>query len=199
VKEGLSIIIPSCAEKNIGIMKVKCLSLFPQAQIVIGNDLQRQGKGYIIKDSMYKVLGGIIVFIDGDLDIHPRMIKRLLPFLEDYDIAVGSKGIGGLPFNRKIITLLSRIYIKLLFNLDVTTQTGIKAFRRYRIPEWGVNGFAFDIEVLAKAKKLGMKMVEVPVEAKSTKSKSMGVLWRAFLDSLKIWYRLYCRNEKTKI
>jgi len=194
----ISIIIPSCAEKNIGIMKVKCRALFPEAQIIIGNDVEKRGKGYIIKDSIYKSLHGIIVFIDGDMDIEPRMINRLLPFIDDFDIVVGSKSIGGYPFRRKLLTWLSRIYIKLLFNLDCDTQTGIKAFKRYKIPEWHISGFAFDMEVLAKAKRLGLSMVEVPVEAKSTKQKSIGVVWRTLLESLKIWYRLSCQSEKTR-
>jgi hypothetical protein len=173
-------------------MKVKCLSLFPHAQIIIGNDVQKQGKGYIIKDSIYKSLHSIIVFIDGDLNINPIMIKRLLPFLEDgyYDIVVGCKGISGLPFNRKLLTLVSRIIIKILFNLDVSTQTGIKAFKRYKIPEWYSNRYMFDVEVLAKAKRKGMRIIEIPVEVEKIGDKSLKVIWRAFIDTLEIWWRL---------
>jgi choline kinase len=191
--QKISIVIPNAEEKNIELLKVECRILFPDAQIIIGNDIQRQGKGYTIKKHIYETNCKDIIFLDGDMDIHPRMINRLLPFLEDYHIVVGSKGIGKLPFRRKVITLLSRIYIKLMFNLDVDTQTGIKAFRRYCIPEWESKGFMFDVELLAKAKRRGLKMVEVPVEVKIAKQKSIGVLWKALIDSLKVWYQLLSR------
>ena len=195
----LSIIMPSCNEKNVELMKVECRLLFPDAQIIVGDDFARRGKGYIIKQSIYNALGDIIVFIDGDMDIHPRMILRLLPFLSDFDIVVGSKSICGYPLRRKLITWLSRLYIKLMFNLDVDTQTGIKAFNRFKVPQWSLTGFFFDVELLYLAKKEGISMVEVPIIAKSTKQKSMGVLWVTFVESVKVWFRLSFQSGAVKI
>ena len=124
------------------------------------------------------------------------MIKRLLPFLEDYDVVVGSKGIGNLPFNRKIITLLSRVYIRTMFGLSINTQTGIKAFNKNKILPWMSSHFVFDIELLYKLKHLGVRMIEVPIEVKNIGSKSLKILWGAFIDSLEIWWRLNVTTRK---
>jgi dolichol-phosphate mannosyltransferase len=196
----ISIILPSHNEPNIKEMIKMCQAEFPLARIIVAEDKQGEGKGYAtLKGIMYDqhfipwLAEDIAVFIDADGDIHPRMIKRLLPFVDDFPIVVGSKAIGPLPFRRKIITILSRLYIKIMFGLDVDTQTGIKAFRTSAIPAWSDKGWLFDIELLVKAKRAGLRMIEIPVDAYIHKNKSMGVLWKAFKDSLKIWYRLSSR------
>ena len=192
--KNLSIIIPSYNEKLIDLVVFECRLLFPQAQIIVGKDVLGNGKGWANKKSIFFSLGGVIALIDGDMDIHPKMIKRLLPYLDDYDIVVGTKGIKNIPLKRKVITILSRIYIRLLFGLKVDTQTGIKVFKRYKIPEWFTSGFSFDMELLAKAQRRGIRIVEVPIEAKVSKSKSIKVLFKTLLESLKIWYRLSFRD-----
>lgn len=175
-----------------------CKKLFPDAQVICSMDRGGRGKGWAIRKGVLASCHDIIVFLDADMDIHPRMIKRLLPFLEDYDIVVGCKGISGLPLSRKLITLASRIYIKLLFWLDVDTQSGIKAMHKHAITLWKTNGFAFDMEFLATAKKKGLKMAEVNIIAQVSKKKSLGVLCDTLGESLRIWYRLSFRKEEMK-
>jgi len=203
----LSIIIPSFNEPNIKNMICECQQLFPTARIIVGNDISGRGKGYATMEGVKHELRfipwlseDIIVFIDGDGDIEPRMIKRLLPFLDDYGIVVGKKCLRGFPLRRKIITTLSRIYIRLMFGLTIDTQTGIKAFRAGTIPWWESEKFLFDVEILVKAKRTGVRILEVPVDITAiSKTKSLGVLWIALVDSLKIWYRLFVPSAKTKI
>jgi glycosyltransferase involved in cell wall biosynthesis len=186
----MTIILPSFNEPRAHETMRLCKELYPHAQVIISPDAGGQGKGWSIRKGVLASLGEIIVMIDADGDIHPRMIKRLLPFLDDFDIVVGSKAIGPLAFHRKIITLLSRIYIKFMFNLDVDTQTGIKAFRRHSVMKYICHDFAFDMELLARANKRGARMIEIPIDAKIQKSKSLGVLWKTLISSLKIWFRL---------
>lgn len=202
----LTIIIPSYNEPRVNEVAWICQDLYPTARIIIGNDFHGHGKGYAVRKGLEinkrfiprKTFDEIIVIIDGDMDINPSMIARLIPFLDEYDIVVGSKPIGGMPISRKLITLCSRIFIKALFWLDVDTQTGIKAFRSRALPEWENDKFMFDVEILVKAKKRGAKILEIPIRATSTKSKSMGVLWRALKDILRIWYRLLFQSDAEK-
>ena len=187
----LDIIIPSYNEPRVNETARICNELFPEALVIVVRDWSGQGKGHSIDRGLKQVRGhDIICFIDGDMDIHPRMIKRLLPFMEDYDIAVGAKAIGNLTFRRKLITILSRIYIKIMFNTDVDSQTGIKVFKASAIPEWKDKGFMFDIEILCKAKRRGARIIEVPIEAVISKEKGLKVLWLALIGSIKIWFRL---------
>jgi len=186
----LTIILPSYKEPKAHDTLRKCKAEFPDAQVIISPDDTGRGKGWAVKKGVMAANGDVIALLDGDGDIHPRMLKRLLPFLEDWDIVVGSKNYTGMRFNRKIITLLSRTYIKVMFGLDFTTQTGIKVMRSNVLPYWESNGFMFDLEFLTKAYRSGYTIIEIPVIAKSTKSKSLEVIWASFLDSIKIWFRL---------
>jgi hypothetical protein len=183
----ISIILPTHNEPTAKKMLAQTKNEFPDDEIIQVNDTKGIGKGNSIRAGFSRAKNSIVCYIDGDGDIHPRMLKRLLPFTDEYDIVVGSKNIEGL-FWRKIITLLSRVYIKIMFGIPVETQTGIKVFKK--IPTWETNGFAFDIEILAKAKKSGWNMVEVPITARITKNVSFKVVIKTFLESLKIKYML---------
>ena len=186
----LSIIIPNHNSDKLNLVK-EAISLLPiNCQIIIADDPDGDGKGAAIREGLKIAVGDTIVFLDADMEIHPKMIMRLLPFLEDYDIVVGTKRVDKNLISRKILTYLSRIYIRLLFGLKVDTQTGIKLFKRYAIPEWKTDGFAFDIEILTKAKKAGYTMVEVPIDAVITKR----MLWKAILDTLRETIKIYANT-----
>jgi len=191
----LSIIIPDYNEPNIKLMKAETRRYFPSAEIIIVHDLNGKGKGRAVREGLAQATGDLIAFLDADLDIHPKMINRLLPFLEDYDIVVGMKGIEKGLLKRRFITHLSRLYIRLMFGLKCDTQTGIKLFKREAIQDWKTDGFAFDIELLMKAKKKGYKMVEVPIDAKITVGVSLKAILRTFKESLKIWYAYFISSK----
>lgn len=193
----LSIIIANYNEPNLDKVVNECQDLFPKARIIIGHDRHGVGKGYALlvgleldKRFIPVFEEDIVVFIDGDGDISPRMIKRLLPFLDTYDIVVGRKSKAGMPLSRSILTTLSRIYIKFMFDQDVDTQTGLKAFKSNKIPEWETKGFTFDIEILCKAKRRGCSILEVPVVANVSDRKTLRQVWLALKESLRIWLAL---------
>ena len=186
----ISIILPSYKEPRVYETLRVTRELFPDAQVIIAPDDKGQGKGWAVHKGICAAEGDILVFIDADLDIHPRMIKRLLPFLEDYDIVVGTKTFKGMRWSRKLITLLSRIYIKLVFWFDCDSQSGLKAIRKDALCSWKTPRFMFDLEFLVKAKKRGLKIIEIPIDARVIRSKSLKVLWLALWDTLKIKWRL---------
>lgn len=185
----LSILIPSATEPNILKMITETEKLFPEAQIIIANDRYRKGKGWAIREALSQATGENIVFIDGDMDIHPRVIRRMLPLLKSYDIVVGKKETKAM-LSRHILTILSRIYIWFVFRIPVDTQTGVKAFKRRAIPSWETDSFAFDIEILSKAKNNGCSMVEVPVRAERTKRMAARSILHTLLESFKVWRRV---------
>ena len=181
----ISIISPTRNKRVSKGMETTLCDLYPQARVIMVEDLDCKGKGWAVRQGLKQAEHSIVVFIDGDFDIHPKMIKRLLPFLEDYDVVVGTKNIYALPFRRKIITFLSRLYIRFMFGLTIDTQTGVKAFRM-DLPAWNTDGYAFDIELLAKLKKSGATMVEVPIEAIIKNSMPLKAIWKTLIDSIKI-------------
>ena len=129
----ITIIMPSALEENIHDMLVETEELFPEAQIIVSTDRDRRGKGWAIRQGLLIATGDIIVFLDGDGDISPKMIHRLLHHLDEFDIVVGTKNTR-LLLSRWILTCLSRIYISLMFGIPVDTQTGIKIFKRDALP-----------------------------------------------------------------
>jgi len=161
-------------------------SSIPATEIIIANDRDRNGKGWAMREALSQAGGSRIVFLDGDMDIEPRMIKRLLPFLCDYDIVLGSKNMRNAPLHRKIITHLSRLYIRILFGIPWDTQTGLKLFRRDALVGWDTDDFAFTLEIIRLAVKRKLKIIEVPIEASITASMSWKAVWRTFISSLKI-------------
>jgi len=159
-------------------------------QLIACNDRDANGKGFAIRMALTQATGDFICFLDGDGDIHPRMILRLLPFLRDYDIVCGVKPISGI-WSRRILTYFSRLYIALLFGVKVDSQTGIKVFKRYAISEWYNNGWLFDLEILSLAKHKGMSMIEVPIEyTPGNKRMKIKSIWKTFKESVTLWLEL---------
>jgi glycosyltransferase involved in cell wall biosynthesis len=189
----LSILVPSSLEPNIFNTIITLENYFPTAQIITVNDRKRKGKGWAIREALTEATGDIIVFIDGDGDIQPKMIQRLLDYIDYYDIVVGKKNCSKL-LSRRIITILSRFYIKLLFGIGVDSQTGVKAFRREALLPWITDSFAFDIEILYNAKKAGFTMAEVTVEATILRRMKFNSIWNCFKDSLRIYRDLHFRK-----
>lgn len=186
----LSIIIPNYYEERIKEIEKEVAFLYPKAEIIISNDLEGKGKGWAMREGFKHSIGKVIVFINGDMDIHPNQIEKLLSKLNEYDIVVGKKEIKTLPFRRKIITFISRFLIKWLFELPISdTQTGLKVFKREAISIWAMNGFAFDCEVLADAYSKGFKIGEVPIECISSKQKGIKTIIKTFWEAIIIRFK----------
>lgn len=178
-------------------------------KIQVFSYLQNKGKGYAIRYGIKKTKGDIIGFIDAGMEINPNGIAMLLEHMEWYDahIIVGSKrhpaSKVNSPLDRRIISKLAQIYIKILFGIGVTdTQVGIKFFQRKVLEDiferLVVKEFAFDIEVLAVAQYLGYKRIfEAPIELDFNPKASLisrhllPILWYTFVDTLGIFYRMH--------
>lgn len=185
----ISIIIPCKNEPDIVDMMVETEKEFPDAQIIVSSDRYGNGKGWAIRQGIKIAKGDIICFIDGDLDIHPRELKSLLTALDKgASIVVGKKYLSGGPL-RRLITKTSRLFIKALFGLG-ETQTGIKAYKAYAIPEFTEDGFTFDLEMLYKARKQGFRIQEVPVAVNIRKSMPVKSIINFIISAIKIRIRL---------
>jgi glycosyltransferase involved in cell wall biosynthesis len=167
------------------------------------------GKGYAIRFGMARSKGDIVAFIDSGMELNPNGLSMLLEHFEWYnaDVVVGSKrhpvSKVDYPLERKIISKLAQVFIKILFGVGVSdTQAGIKFFKRKVLedvlPRLIVKKFAFDIEVLAVAKYLGYKRIyEAPIELNFNKVGSavstnlFKAVWYTFIDTLGIFYRMY--------
>jgi len=114
----------------------------------------------------------IIVMLDADLSYDPCDIPRLLePILEDEtDYVIGNRfeGLrkGAMPLLNRIGNQLLSRFADLALEIGVSdTQCGIRAFRSELLNEIDTvsEGMSFAIEMLVKAKFVGARIVEVPV------------------------------------
>lgn len=162
-----------------------------------------KGKGGAIATGTAYANCDYIAFLDSDLELSPAMLKDFLRELKDRnaDIAIGSKlhrdSKLSYPLGRRIISFGYFVLLKLMFNLNLKdTQTGIKLFKAQVIKpickNLSTKGFAFDIEILATASKMGYKIIEMPIELNysrtgTEKSKvSLGTIKNVFKDTLYI-------------
>lgn len=169
---------------------------------------ENRGKGFAVRFGMKHALGEIVTFIDSGMDIDPQGIIMLLEHMKWYeaDIIIGSKlhaaSLVQYPTRRRMVTYAYYLLVKILFGLKVRdTQTGIKAYKRQVLkkvlPRLLVKQFAFDIEILAVANRLGFRRifdapVKVNLDWNTSTIKMFGGNGAFFilLDTLAVWYRL---------
>jgi glycosyltransferase involved in cell wall biosynthesis len=158
-----------------------------------------RGKGAALFYGFQFAAGEYIAFLDADLEIHPKYVKIFLQHLHeaDVDLVIGTKvpKLGQMPFLRRIMSLVYREFVSLLFGLSLReTQTGIKLFHRDVledcIPRLRVSRFAFDVELMVAASRFGYRIVEFPVEVGFSRKSSLqrirprqiaGQLWDTLL------------------
>ncbi|MGB9911218.1 MAG: glycosyltransferase [Microgenomates group bacterium] len=174
---------------------------------VVGYKTNR-GKGYAVRYGMARTKGDLIAFIDAGMDIDPNGLAMILEHMEWYgaDIIVGSKRHPAsqveYPFLRKIYSFGYQMLIWFLFGLKVKdTQTGLKIFKREVLekvlPRLLVKKFAFDVELLAVARRLGFKKIyEAPIKInpeqfKFTSTIKFKTVWEMLIDTLAVFYRLH--------
>jgi dolichyl-phosphate beta-glucosyltransferase len=169
---------------------------------VIGNETQR-GKGYAVRTGMLRARGEIVFFMDADLSTPLGEVDHFLARFSTeppVDVLVGNRQHArsqilryqsvvrrkmGQTFNA-ILRIASGIRI-------ADTQCGFKAFRRaaaksiFELQQ--LDGFAFDVEVLLLAERLGFKVGDMPVQwwnAEGSKVHIVRDSWRMLCDALRV-------------
>jgi len=157
------------------------------------------GKGMAIKTGVMNATGEYTVFLDADMDIDPQGVETLIKALESCDLVVCSKrhpaSVYRAPFIRKLLSISFNIVVKLLMGIRLgDTQTGFKAFRTEALRKiMGmivVKRYAFDVEVLALANMLKMRIMEVPVHIEQRSMFRFKAAMQMLLDLMGIFYRL---------
>ncbi len=157
------------------------------------------GKGFALRTGFSHAVGDLIIFMDSDTDIDPKQVAYYIGALKDADVVVASKWHPQskvyTPFIRRILSHGFNVLVKLLVGLRLSdTQTGLKAVRREALvgvfPRLTVKRYAFDVELLALANLLSLKVVELPINIRLRSLFSLREVWRMFLDLLGITYRL---------
>ncbi|WP_449462608.1 glycosyltransferase [Tardisphaera miroshnichenkoae] len=157
------------------------------------------GKGYSVKRGVLASTGDRVVFMDADGEISPASLTTMLSLLDSYDVVVASKrhpkAIYDAPLARRVLSAGFSALTDALVGTKVRdTQTGLKAFRgpqaRKLMSVVLVKRYAFDVELLAVANLMGLRIAEVPAEVHLRRGFSMRAIWGMLVDLLAITYRL---------
>jgi len=181
-------------------------SLFIQKQQrnvnVVGYDKNR-GKGYALKYGFQFAHGDLVLFLDADSDLVPSQIPRFLEYREkdNADVVIGSKlhplAQVNVSRSRRFLSKGYSLMIKSLFDLNVRdTQVGLKLFKRGVLervmPKMMSKKYAYDVELLANARRLGHTVVEAPVELNYQLHSRISLkdIWVMFIDTIALFYRM---------
>lgn len=147
------------------------------ANLQIIDRKQNKGKGFSVKEGMLKSQGKIRLFADADNATDISHFDKMRPLFDmGYDIVIcsrdekdasGAKQTVGQPWYKRVLGNLGNLYIQRLVIKGIwDTQCGFKAFRNYAAEKIfsvsKVNGWMFDVEVLALARKLDFKISIIP-------------------------------------
>lgn len=131
------------------------------------------GKGAAVRAGVEVANSPIVVFMDADMAVSPMQIPELVAALNTSDIAIGSRSLASSVVDCKNVArpMMGRTFNKIA-NITTgvpirDTQCGFKAFRtpiaRTLFHLGVVDRFAFDVELLAIARRLKLTINEVPV------------------------------------
>lgn len=203
--EGLEVVVVNDGSTDGTGAALASLADDPRVRIV-HHDVNR-GKGEALISGWKASGGDRVVFLDADLDLPPEQIPAMLDRLQDADVVVGTKAEamaeGKYPPLR---TFLSRIYSTMTsrpFRLPVDeTQTGLKLFRRevldQVLPGMRIMRYAFDLELLVRAHRLGFAITAAPAElSEAAKEASFrpAMAWELARDTARLaWWVMTDRS-----
>lgn len=135
---------------------------------------RNQGKGAAVRRGVMAARGELIIFTDADLSYPVETIGRCLQALDACDVVAGSRNLPQSqiaiepPLLRRLTGMAFKTAVRgLVLTGFSDTQCGFKGFRREAAREifsrCTVDGFAFDVEVLALARLMGFRVSELPV------------------------------------
>jgi dolichyl-phosphate beta-glucosyltransferase len=136
-----------------------------------------RGKGYALRQGVLASKGTLLLLTDADLSTPIEELQKLSTFIieKKCEIAIGSRALSSSEIivkqpwlRQKMGKVFNKIIRALVLDGFSDTQCGFKLFSgdiaRQLFREAQIDRFAYDVEILALAKKNGYKVSEVPVK-----------------------------------
>jgi dolichyl-phosphate beta-glucosyltransferase len=169
---------------------------------VIGQQVQR-GKGFAVRTGMLRAGGAITFFMDADLS---TPLAEMDPFMARFengppvDVLVGNRQhprssiLKPQSLVRRKMGQTFNAVLRAIAGIQLAeTQCGFKAFRREAreaiFPRQKLDGFAFDVEVLMLADRLGFTVEDLPVRwinAEGSKVRIIRDSLRMLADAIRV-------------
>lgn len=176
---------------------------------IIDNKVNR-GKGAVVKQGILESVGEYVVFMDADNSTHINELDKILPAIQQgIEVVVGSRDMPNSKVEirqaryKEILGDLGNYWIQILLVGGINdTQCGFKVFSgqaaRHIFSQVNMQGWSFDIEVLALARYFGYKIKEMPVIWYNDDSSHVKLqdYINVLLDTFIIKYRLLTKYYK---
>ncbi len=166
--------------------------------------LEHGGKGYAVRHGMQAARGRFCFLCDADLSVPISDLPRFLPALEEAEVAIASREAPGAaryqePAYRHLMGRVYNLMVRLLLLPGIQdTQCGFKGFRREAVgplfSRQGMGGWGFDVELLYRARRLGYRIVEVPVHwtyGRHSRVHPLRDSWRMARDLLRVRWQAW--------
>ena len=148
----------------------------------------------------------LICQMDADFSHDPRYLPDLIGATRDYDLVLGSRYLNGIsvvnwPLRRIVLSTFANGYVRAVTGLSPRdTTSGFRCWRREALARLPLDRilsqrYAFMVETLFEAARLGCRIAEVPiiyVERRQGASKMSG---RVLLESMVMPWRLLWRHR----
>jgi dolichol-phosphate mannosyltransferase len=150
--------------------------------------------------------GADLIFeMDADWSHDPEYLPRLAAAADDADVVIGSRYLNGVsvvnwPLRRIILSTFANRYIRGVTGLSTQDCTsGYRCWRREclaKIPLDAVisDGYAFKVETLYLARKLGFRIREVPIIFVERRLGSSKISTSILMESVIVPWRLRLRR-----
>ncbi|MFN2238266.1 MAG: dolichyl-phosphate beta-glucosyltransferase [Thermoanaerobaculia bacterium] len=163
------------------------------------------GKGYAIRRGVLEATPGLAVLVtDADLSTPIEDLDILIRALETHDVAIGSRALAASDVGihqRWYRQLMGKTFNRVMRAITgvpfIDTQCGFKLFSagsaKLVFAEAAVDRFAYDVEALVIASRLGFSVAEVPVRWNNDADSRVRILRdssRMLLDVIRIRLRL---------
>jgi dolichyl-phosphate beta-glucosyltransferase len=153
-----------------------------------------RGKGAAVKLGIEEAQGEYIMFMDADNATPISQIEKFWPHLEaGIEVVIGDRYMdvthhAKQPWYRTVLSRGSNLLIQTVLIPHINdTQAGFKAFKGSAVKQifkhMTINGFAFDMELLAIALKLSYRIKAVPIIRDQTGGSTVPAT--AFIESLR--------------
>ena len=189
----------------------KVVAADPDPRVKLVDNKVNRGKGAAIRDGIAASTGDIVVYTDCDLAYGTEQIKAIIAahVASGADVTAGSRkkhpdGYAGYSALRRLISHVYLWVITVTSGCPVSdSQTGLKCFNgnaaRDVFSRCEINRFAFDLEALTVASKLGYTVTDFPVcIERSDKELGRTSSIHFFRDSLRMLRDVFAMKRRLK-
>jgi dolichyl-phosphate beta-glucosyltransferase len=183
------IVVSDGSEDTTNAIVEKASHLNPHINLLVNQE--NRGKGYSVRKGVLSCRGEHILFMDADNSTPISELEKFVPFLNEYDLIIGSRALPGSiivkkqPWLREMTGKLFNRLVQLFYLKGIEdSQCGFKLFKggvaRAIFSRSKIDRFCFDVEILYLAKRLGYTIKEVPITWTNSKPSKVSFFKDAF-------------------